>query len=522
MILKILKRPYSLALISGGLFALSWPSHGFWPLLFLAFVPLFVLIERTPKINILDLFRVSFLAFIIWNIFAAWWMCQYHLIGGVTVLTINAMCMACVVGFYVLLRKQMVIKQGKYLGFMALWLSWEWMQFHWDLSWPWLILGNGLASFPKVIQWYEFTGVVGGSLWILVINVLISKVILLVLDKNYHRPLWISLLGLMVVIFAPILLSINLYNNPKKSNKELKVLLIQQNTQPGIEQTANNIKDVRAKTLNLIDKSIDSTVALVVVPESAVLEEICEDSISQNPTIDSLLLIQKRLPNTSFIIGATTYKLAKESGNIASKFNTAIVLMSNRKIGIYHKTKLVPGVEEYPFKELTIPIFKRLNGEKFDSKFAKDSTLSTFSINPYTQFGITICYESIYGEYVSKLPKHGADFLVVITNDGWWDNTDGYKQHLLFGNIRAIETRKSIVRAANTGISCVVDSRGNVVVKTDWGKAQTILAQISLNSEATFYIRYGDYILTIANLISLLLLLLTGIKYFFYDKKIRS
>ncbi len=519
MITSLINRPLLLAVLSGAFFAFSWPSQGFWPLIFVAFVPIFILFELSPKIKIADLFRYSFLSFIIWNSFAAWWMCQYHFVGGVSVLLINALCMSCVIAIYLLLRKYKVIKQGRYLGFIALWLSWEWVQLHWDLSWPWLILGNGLASTPKLIQWVEYTGVVGGSLWILIINVIITKAIVLIAEKKFHRPLWIISFGLILFIVAPIVISLSIYGKSSKSLNLKNVLIVQQNTQPGIEATTKNIEEVRAKTLSLIQNSIDSTVDLVAIPETAILEEIHEDKIDQNATIDSICKLQHKFPKATFVIGATTLKQDSDKVGRNSKYNTAIIISKDNTIEIYHKSKLVPGVEEYPFEQLTVPLIRFLNGDSFDRKYSKDKTSVVFPISLNRKFGVAICYESVYGSYISEMPKQGAELLVLIANDGWWNNTDGYKQHLLFGNLRAIETRKSIVRAANTGISCVVDWRGEIVAKTEWGKSETIKTQVKLNNEASFYVLYKDYILTISNLITLLLFSLFGIKLIYNFKR---
>jgi apolipoprotein N-acyltransferase len=105
-----------------------------------------------------------------------------------------------------------------------------------------------------------------------------------------------------------------------------------------------------------------------------------------------------------------------------------------------------------------------------------------------------VCYESVYGEYVGEYVKKGANFLSIITNDGWWGDTPGYKQHLKYGAIRAVETRRSIVRAANTGISCVINQRGEISKASSWWKDDVISATINVNDKITFYTRFGDYL----------------------------
>ena len=118
-----------------------------------------------------------------------------------------------------------------------------------------------------------------------------------------------------------------------------------------------------------------------------------------------------------------------------------------------------------------------------------------------------ICYESIFGEYVTGYVQKGAELIFIITNDGWWKNTPGYKQHMSFARLRAIETRRSIARSANTGISCFINQRGDVSQPTGWWVDAAIKGTINANDEITFYVKYGDYIARISLFVSALLLL---------------
>jgi apolipoprotein N-acyltransferase len=117
-----------------------------------------------------------------------------------------------------------------------------------------------------------------------------------------------------------------------------------------------------------------------------------------------------------------------------------------------------------------------------------------------------ICYESVFGEYVSKYVQKGAQLIFIITNDGWWRNTPGYKQHLSFARLRAIETRRSIARSANTGISCFIDQRGEISQATNWWVPASINGTLNANSAMTFYVKHGDYIARVALFMTIVLL----------------
>ena len=126
-----------------------------------------------------------------------------------------------------------------------------------------------------------------------------------------------------------------------------------------------------------------------------------------------------------------------------------------------------------------------------------------------------ICYESIYGEFLSGYIKNGAQLIFIMTNDGWWGDTPGYRQHLSYASLAAIETRRSIARSANTGISCFINQRGDISQQTNWWTPCAIKGTINSNSEMTFYVKHGDYIGRIAAYVAAFLLFCIFVDWFF-------
>jgi apolipoprotein N-acyltransferase len=118
-----------------------------------------------------------------------------------------------------------------------------------------------------------------------------------------------------------------------------------------------------------------------------------------------------------------------------------------------------------------------------------------------------ICYESVFGEYLTEYINNGANLIFVITNDGWWGNSPGYRQHMVFSKLRAIETRRSVARSANTGISAFIDQRGDVFQATKYWVPAVIRQKINANDYLTFYVRYGDYIGRVSGFVTAFLLL---------------
>ena len=161
-------------------------------------------------------------------------------------------------------------------------------------------------------------------------------------------------------------------------------------------------------------------------------------------------------------------------------------------IELYHKAKLVPGVE-------TLPSFLSFMGKWFEDfggisgTLGRDSERKVFiSRDNYYKAAPIICYESIYSDYITEYIRKGANILTIITNDGWWGNTPGYKQHMNYARLRAVETRKWIARSANTGISCFIDPLGNVIDPQPWDAAASIKLAVPVDSRQTFFVKHGD------------------------------
>ena len=182
-------------------------------------------------------------------------------------------------------------------------------------------------------------------------------------------------------------------------------------------------------------------------------------------------------------------------------------------IQLYHKSKLVPGVEVMPYPRIFGFLEKysiQLGGTS--GSLGTQAERTNFITSNGTKIAPAICYESIYGGFMSNYIRGGAQMIAVITNDGWWNDTPGYRQHKDYSRLLAVEFRKSVARSANTGISCFINQRGDIMQETEWWEEEAIKETIYQNNIVTFYARYGDYIGFIADFISVSLLLFMGAK----------
>ena len=261
---------------------------------------------------------------------------------------------------------------------------------------------------------------------------------------------------------------------------------------------------------------------LLLGPETALLEAVWENKIEATYSVRTFRELQKEFPNLNIMLGATTYKmfaLLEEKTQTARKirnedvfydaYNSAIFIPNARSVEVYHKSKLVPGAEKMPFPRILDPLAKMIvdlggiSGSLGSSNDANSFLVDSTIVSPL------ICYESVYGDM--ELGK--TNLLAIITNDGWWKNTAGYKQHFMYAKLRAIEQRKSIIRCANTGISGIINSRGDVLRKSCWDESISFKANVKINNSSTFYSQFGDYIGRIASFISIIFLALSFVNH---------
>lgn len=527
------KKLYLLSILSGVLFFLGWPPFGFTFILFFAFVPLLYIEHafstRETKAKRTLLFGLSYITFFIWNILTTWWVANSSMGGAAMAILANSFIMSAVFWIFHLVKKRFMTVTAAAPAtanwlFVIFWLAYEFFHHRWDLTWPWLGLGNAFADNPTWIQWYEYTGTPGGSLWVLVLNLMVFEWL-----RGNQKMIY----AIACTILLPIMISFAIYYSYSEKENPVNIVVVQPNIDPYSEKFYGmNFQEQLDKMLELAKQKVDSTTDYLVFPETALTEEIWENDLEQTSSIHILKEFLKKYPKLKIITGASTWHLYEEGEKLSvtarkfksqdgyyDAFNTAFQIDNTDSIQVYHKSKLVPGVERMPYpavfgflEKLSIDMggtSGSLGTQEERTVFTPILPLSDSPILSNTETekkrngegeniteGVApvICYESIFGEYVSEYIRSGATLIFIITNDGWWGDTPGYKQHLIYGRLRAIETRRSIARSANTGLSCFINERGDISQATEWWKPAVIQANINSNSEKTFYVNHGDII----------------------------
>jgi apolipoprotein N-acyltransferase len=220
----------------------------------------------------------------------------------------------------------------------------------------------------------------------------------------------------------------------------------------------------------------------------------------------------KRHPNISLFTGIESFrafdhktKYSEEfSGKFYEAYNGSMLIDSAGASAFYHKSMLVPGVETLPwFLKFLSKWFEKFGGTT--AGYAKQAERTVLNEKHGYKIAPAICYESIYGEFMSKYIRNGANLICIITNDGWWKKTPGHKQHMNYARLRAIETRTWVARSANTGISCFIDPYGNLINARPYDTNAAIKLSVPQNDSKTFFVRNGDILSKIMIMLSLLL-----------------
>ena len=519
-----------LAVLSGLLIAAAWPVRGLAPLAFVAFVPLLYLQDKigdreNPEKG--SIFGLSFLTFLIWNALTTWWVWKTTAIGTIGMILLNSLFMTTVFWAYHFVKTRLYDNKKGYYILIIFVLAFEYLHLHWQLNWPWLNLGNVFSHYHTWIQWYSVTGIAGGTLWVLLANILFYKFLLSSFrpqrsgeDKS---PAFYSVV-IICVLFVPLIISKILYACYDEHGEEIEIVVVQPNLDPYFEEFTLSARQIMDRNLSVAEPLVTENTRFVVSPESAIQEDIWLEKIDNYYSIKELRKFISQHPQTCYVIGISTLGLVPEGSEndfAARKFtnvdkyfyayNTA-TLITVDSIQFYHKSRLTPGAEAMPswwFMRMLKDSALDLGGTVGTLK--KDTEARTLSFDNH-KVGALICYESVFGEYVTEFVKKGADMLFVITNDGWWGNSPGHKQHLEFSKLRAIETRRSVARSANTGISGFINQRGDIIEQSKYWEQIALCNTLKTNDKQTFYVRYGDYLYKISVFLTALLAAVTIVK----------
>lgn len=458
-----------------------------------------------------------YISFVLWNAFTTFWVCNATVGGGLFAIFANAFQMSVIFGIFRFSKRHFggVLP---YILLMVMWIAWERAYFDVDISWPWLVLGNAFAGSIRSVQWYEYTGALGGSLWIWMSNLAVFGLLVALSDGSWTmkfnpKAKIASIVGSIVILTAPFAVSGIIYGSYDEKPDPMDVVIVQPNIDPyhkfeAMTQAQQNAVFISQAEGALAGRKADSTATgplLVLAPETFTNDVVTND-LNYSRTLRLFDAFLKDYPGVNILFGASSHTYidsavrpshtAKQirDGRWIESHNSAIMTDGNGHPEIFHKNKLVVAVEMTPYPAVFCPIDDMLGGVM--GRCIGQDSISVLHVRSLDDtvipVGCAICYESVYGEYYTGYVRKGARAMTIITNDAWWGNTPGYRQHLRYASLRAIETRRSIARCANTGISAFIDQRGDILETSQWWKQAVMHGSINLNDDMTFFVRNGD------------------------------
>jgi apolipoprotein N-acyltransferase len=513
-----------LSLLSGLLLWAAWPVSPLTPLIFIAWIPLLIVADTQFRKR--RFFLHVYLTMFIWNVATTWWIWYATKPGAIGAFLVNSFIM-CLPWLAYRSAKRRLGHTKAFIALIAFWMAFEYIHLHdWGLSWPWLTLGNVFATHPDWVQWYEFTGSSGGTLWVLVVNVLLFQLLknskfqipnskftngASNLDANSFstKKIYISI---SAIIILPLVVSYTLLKQQPASTEtgSHNVVVVQPNIDPYEKISTGSFDAQLQKLLSTSQSVVDSNTVLLIWPETALYSPYGfeENRLRDNYFLNPLWSFLKQHPRLQLFTGIESFrsftaadktsdaKQFKGSDLYYESYNGSVLLDSSGALQVYHKSMLVPGAE-------TLPWFLKFLSKWFDKfggttgGYTKQNDRTVINSAAY-KLAPAICYESIYGEFMSRYMKNGANLICIITNDGWWRKTPGHKQHMSYARLRAIETRRWVARSANTGISCFISPAGEVLQPQPYNTRAAIKMNIPVTEGQTLFVRIGDWLSKLA------------------------
>lgn len=482
---------------------LCFPRYDLYPLAWAALVPFLVSLHGMSRGKA---FRAGFVMGLPFFFGTQYWV--YHSInhfGGVSlvpslaVALLLALYMSLYAGIFGLLFSSRINKTCLPALFLApvFWVVLEFLRSYALTGFPWSSLGYSQYKFLRIIQFADITGVYGVSFIVVAVNGALAD-LFIVMKKRKAMPLfqlWPTYVGACILCVA--LASALIYGHGRLGEKRPGLGITVSMVQGNIRQDLKWDKSFQTEVIDIY-KSLSYLAnrdhpSLIIWPESAVPFYYGLD----RERTEELVWFQRTL-GTRLLFGAVTVKDDKRLANSA-----VMLAPDGSERYLYDKIHLVPFGEYVPLGKLLFFVNKLAEGigdYEPGKRYVRAET-------PFGDFGTLICYEIIFPGLVRKFFKDGGDFIVTITNDAWFGKTPGPYQHFSFTSLRAVENRKPVVRAANTGISGYVDSNGRIRSSTSLFERTVLTEEIKTDSTKTFYSSYGDLFSYLCIVITVILLM---------------
>jgi apolipoprotein N-acyltransferase len=494
---------FLLSILSGIILLLSWISPQLFFLLFIAFIPLFYIFDKKVSLcrNLFLQWVLVYLAMFLWNLDNAWIM-QVDKTGGLIVLFIHPVLLSLPFILLIAARNKSFLLQ--FSLFISSWLFFEWLLQQWELAFPLLNLGLGLGSTPRLIQWYEFTGAEGGSLWILLVNIAIYAIVnsILASEVKFIYSLVLSSL-LAIVLSIPIWISVHIFRNYDEQGPSIEVAGLDTHLNCLTVKYSSGNDRLLDSYLRITREAVTRNTVCVVWPETALPEPIYISNLNKNQIIKRIRDSLHEYTSLKIISGIVLREQVTDlpngrdirfdtlTGCAFREYNAAIQIEpSSPEIEVKTKERCVPATERVPYPKVL----------SFLSKYVKSLagySFSTSDLYGQTLFGSSgklcirplLCYETAFPDVINDSLQRNTIFCLLM-NEGWYHNLKVSERFMNISIIRAIENRRSIIRSSNQGISGTVNQKGVSSVFQGAFGTHVFRANLNANANTTFYCKY--------------------------------
>jgi apolipoprotein N-acyltransferase len=528
---KYLRRVYASnwvsSVLAGVMLGFSFSPFDHTYLLIPAFMLLLRITDRSLNVKQAIFFTLP--AFLIWNSITSYWLLYATVAGGIGAISANALIMTLPMALIHRMRRAGFSVLGGAVIVSSVWVMYEFLHFRWDLAWPWLTVGNAFSNYPELVQFVSLTGSMGISFWVVMSAALllparyvfVEPTLSMLLDKDsddiekhidenttikLSEPVgfWKRLNPVhLALIILPPAVSFGVYTwyEPEPIST-IEIVVAQPNYDSYLPDAGYSDTSIALEELiELTRSAITPNTRAVYWPENAIMIPLFQ---GRDRYPSNRLSGLAREWNAPIISGVTWYRYYTDeelppvyrTNNLGQHFNVynaAAGFMPDGSVEVYKKAKLVPVVERFPFIDILVNIPLPWIDWASISGYGRGTEMKNFVIQD-TSSPALVCYDSVFPDLVRSSVFYGAGFLTVVTNDGWWGETSGHRQHFDFARLRAIETRRAVIRSANNGISGLIDPMGRVVKETDYWVQTAFAIDVPVNENITFYVKYGDWI----------------------------
>ncbi|MCF7810665.1 apolipoprotein N-acyltransferase [bacterium] len=492
-----------LAALSGLLLAIACPPLGLYPAAWIGLLPLFISLEQPQKNGIGE----GAIAGIFFNTGVIYWLAfnngTHPIIATITMIATTAILVTgwmFAAWLFINLRRALGFKTWLLAPFS--WIAWEGLLGRLgELAFPWPVLALTQSNFLPILQIMEFTGFYGVSFWVVTVNV----ALLFLISKPEEKMRQIAVVMLILIVLTPLITNLHARKYTRAGLPKARIMIVQGNIPARIKWLKGAAFSWAVyDSLTRVGASAEPD--LVIWPETALPIHLRQ----QSSYINMLTGLVNRI-NAPILTGASDYE---RQGDEYRPLNSAFLAIP--QYGLAErcvKRFLVPFGERVPFQAL-IPQGRKLNFGQAEFLPGRRSVVFEIPVNEIkVRFPVTICFESIFPQYSREAVKKGANLLVTISNDAWYGKSSEYFQIAALSRFRCIETRRSMARVSNSGISLMADHLGREIIRTKLFTEAQLSADLPLCEAETFYVKFGDVFLIIVTAVYGLVMVWTAIVY---------